>query len=57
MNTGIPFGPVDFLGSNLSINLLISSGLVNKRKKVAPSGLITYLPFDDYLYEYEFFYI
>ena len=53
MNTGIPFGPVDFLGSSLSINLLISSGLVGERKKVAPFGLISNLPFDDFLYRYE----
>ena len=53
MKTGIPFGPVDFLGSSLSINLLISSGFVGDRKKVVPSGLITSLPFDDFLYRYE----
>ena len=33
INTGIPFGPVDFLGSSVSINLLISSGFVGDRKK------------------------
>ena len=50
INTGIPFGPDDFLWSNPSIILLISSGLVGERKKVHPSGLITCLPFGDLLY-------
>ena len=50
MNTGIPFGPVDFLGSSLSINFLISSGFVGERKKVVPSGLIINFPFVDLLY-------
>ena len=52
INTGIPFGPVDFLGSSVSINLLISSGFVGDRKKVLPSGFMTSLPFDDLLYRY-----
>ena len=49
INTGIPLGPEDFFWSNPSINLLTSSGIVGERKKVHPSGLITCLPFGDFL--------
>ena len=47
MKTGIPFGPVDFLGSRRSIILLISSGFVGERKNVSPSGLMISFPFGD----------
>ena len=43
---GTPLGPVDFLGSKLSINLPISSGTVGERKNEEYSGLIIlYCPY------------
>ena len=51
MNTGIPLGPVDYLESNSSIILHISSGVTGERKNVQPSGLMSNLPFDDCLYK------
>ena len=53
INTEMPLGPVDFLGSRPSIILIISSGLVGDRKKLYLSGLIINFPLDDFLYKYE----